>query len=484
MFFEQLARYGHRIAAIDGQKQLSYQQLSDQCDQLAQHLDLPNKSLIIIKAGNNLATLIGYLTALREHHCVMLVNAEIAETQLTHLIAAYQPQVILSAQDELLPLITLCETSSSHSIAPELAMLLSTSGSTGAAKQVALSYANIQANADSIVEYLPMLASDASLCHLPFFYSYGLSIINSHLNLGACCVLTELTPVNREFWLLFEKHKISSFGGVPYSYEMLLRLRFTSKSFPHLRYFTQAGGKMAVDKILTFAQYARRQQKQFFIMYGQTEASPRMAFLPSSKVALKPNSIGQAIPQGQFCLKDDSGELVTKKGQSAQLFYKGPNVMLGYVNDSSQLAQFSPAEWLATGDIAYTDEQGDYFISGRMSRFIKLFGQRIDLDQVERLLAEMQLEAYCCGSDSRLIIALKHTPKDDNAGASIPDIKMTIAKQLGLHPSTIQMIVYAQLPLTDNGKKDYHAVTLLAKTLRGHAPDTQTPNADLPAGDV
>ncbi|MDO6709359.1 AMP-binding protein [Aliiglaciecola sp. 2_MG-2023] len=465
MFYDALSQHANNIAAIEGEQQLSYAQLEQACRRLegdlSQHLGR-RKGVIFIMAFNGLSTLVAYLSALRQGHCAMLLSPDTAASDLQNLYEQFAPTVTISCEAKQQTTIQYHQsrTSLTHCMAN---LLLSTSGSTGTAKQVALSADNLQSNADAICDYLPIKSSDKTLCSLPFFYSYGLSIINSHLNKGACCVFTDASPVSRDYWQLFEEHQISSFAGVPFTYEMLLRLRFHQKKLPHLRYFTQAGGKLNVDAVKTLGEFAENNQSQFFVMYGQTEASPRMAFLHPDLVLQKPESIGCAIPGGRFKLVDEQNQIIEQANSVGELFYTGPNVMLGYVCNITDLNALSADSsqsknaWLATGDLAYFDEDGDYFIAGRKSRFLKLFGLRIDLDEVERKLLELGITGLTTGNDNYLVIGTTALSIEQSAN----DVKGRISQLLDLHPSVIKVIHLDVLPLTENGKKDYQAVLKL-----------------------
>jgi acyl-CoA synthetase (AMP-forming)/AMP-acid ligase II len=454
VFFNLLNKSSNAIAAIEADQQLSYAQLAAKCADFANRLAGP-RQLIFLKAHNNIDTLIAYLAALSGEHPLMLLNPAIAEDKLTRLIALYQPNLMIENFN-----VTRLNDKTLN-LAQDLSLLLSTSGSTGSAKQVALSAANLQANAQSICDFLPIENTDRTITTLPFFYSYGLSVINSHLLVGATIVFSDYSFVNREFWQLFNEHKISSFAGVPHSYDMLLRLRFERMQLPSLRYFTQAGGKLAGDKVQQLAQYAQQNEKQFFVMYGQTEATARMSYLPSELALRKPDSIGRAIPGGELTLQNAQGDEVIESNVSAELVYQGANVMLGYAEMSSDLSEFPPKAKLLTGDIAYRDLDGDFNITGRKKRFIKLVGQRLNLDEVENLLREKNLETYCCGDDNRLIVAvLKSTNKNNDNKA----LKQLISTILQLHHSLLCILHIDQPPLTANGKKDYQAVMTMAES--------------------
>lgn len=444
MFWEQLERFDKKVALIEGEQRLSYAELASRCDKLVKQLG-SGKRLVLVLASNNIVGVIAYLACLRGGHTMMMIDPSIDASKKVQLIEAYSPNFLI--EDEHVEGLS---EQACH-LDERLALLLSTSGSTGSAKQVALSFNNIQSNADSICEYLPIRDSDCALSTLPLFYSYGLSVINTHLNRGAAIVFTQYSMMNREFWDLFEREKITSIAGVPHSYDMLLMLRFTQKNLPYLRYFTQAGGKLSEDKVKILADYAAKSDKAFFVMYGQTEATARMAFLEPSMVSNHSGSIGQAIPGGQFYLCDDNGNQIDSPNVVGEIFYTGPNVMLGYVNGRSDLHDFAAKESLATGDLGFRDEQGLMYITGRKKRFVKLFGNRISLDEVEHYFSQKGIDAMCTGNDNKLVVALKNVN-------TINDMKRELSTSLAIHSSAIEIFSIDEFPINANGKKDYSSL--------------------------
>lgn len=465
MFFDDLDTFSDNLAAKDAYNELTYAQLASKCRQFQALLSegegegkrVLSKSLFILKCANNIGSLIAYLGLLRAGHSIILMDQDVSDANLQHNIKLFAARASIEIRDSIEPVVIYnLSAIESSEIDPSLALLLSTSGSTGSAKHVALSYQNLHANAASICQYLPIQQNDRTLCSLPMFYSYGLSVINSHLFSGACCVLSDFSPVNRGFWQLLEGANITSIAGVPYTYEMLLRLRFTSKKLPSLRYFTQAGGKLAPERIVTLSDYAKQHNKQFFVMYGQTEATARMSFLDPDKSVDKPDSIGKAIPGGTLTLVDQNGKCIDQPNSQGELVYAGPNVMMGYANNGADLNAFSKKQQLLTGDLAYFDQLGDFFITGRRSRFIKLFGNRIGLDQVEQRLSDAGLKAYACGNDQALVIAVDKSSVNNQTTET--DIKTSLSEWLSLHYSVIKVHQFDQLPINANGKRDYQAI--------------------------
>ena len=336
------------------------------------------RRLVLVTGGNAIDPIVTYLAALAGGHPVLLVP-ENDDLLRESLIANYDPDVIADREGDQWQLVERRHRSI-HDLHPDLALLLCTSGSTGSPKLVRLSHENLQANADAIANYLDIASTDRSATTLPMHYCYGLSVINSHLSRGAGLVLTDLSVVERCFWELFEKNRCTSFAGVPYTFDLLDRIGFPDMVLPHLRYVTQAGGRLAPDRVAQYAELADRAGWDFFVMYGQTEATARMAYLPPKLAGLYPDAIGVPIPGGSFelepvpeCSDPETGELV----------YAGRNVMLGYAESSADLALGRTLDTLRTGDLARRGANGLYSVVGRRRRFIKVLGLRIDLPQAE-----------------------------------------------------------------------------------------------------
>jgi acyl-CoA synthetase (AMP-forming)/AMP-acid ligase II len=297
----------------------------------------------------------------------------------------------------------------------------------------------------SILDYLPVNNSDITPLNLPVFYSYGLSVFTTNSIAGGQVVCGNRDVVQKEFWQDMEQYGYTSVAGVPYVYEMLHRIGFYRREYPSLRYMTQAGGKLNGSLIKSFGEYLAERDKQFFVMYGQTEATARMAYMPPHDLLQKIGSIGMPIKGGEFTLAPDTNELL----------YSGPNVFGGYATSAADLATFEHLPVLHTGDVAERDADGYYYITGRLKRFVKLFGTRINLDEVETILKqEMQGETFACiGIDDRhLLVFHRQAALDDNS------IRSLLAKKLGLHPTAFKVQKIEEFPLTPNGKLDYTAM--------------------------
>ena len=332
---------------------------------------------------------------------------------------------------------------------PDLALLLTTSGSTGSPKLVRLTKENLLANANSIVEYLKINSLERPVTSLPMHYSYGLSVINSHLISGATLLLTNFSIVQKEFWAFVREQKASSIAGVPYTYEMLKMLRFFTMKLPDLKTLTQAGGKLSAANIAEYAAKCKAADKQFIVMYGQTEATARMSYLPFEFAEQHSASIGIPIPGGAFSIMDNDGSMITNNDQEGELVYSGKNVCLGYAEKAEDLLKGDEnLGKLFTGDIAKKDQEGFYYITGRKKRFIKIYGNRINLDEVEQLLKGNHFECACIGVDDKLSVFTTQ-PESEII------IRTFLSEKTGLHIKAFEIKYIAELPKNSSGKLLY-----------------------------
>ena len=433
-------------AVYVGDQAYSYAELRARSAALASQLD-GDRRLVLLLADNSLPSLIHYLACLRTGHAVLVLNADLPAAIRQELITRYEPHWLMMPDAEPVRL-----HDRPLALAPELAVMLTTSGSTGGAKLVRLSEANLLANAESIVSYLQMQPRDQALTALPFAYSYGLSVIHSHLLCGGSLVLCNDSPLQRGFWDCLKQHAITQLVGVPYSYQIYEQLRFRRQSWPHLRILTQAGGRLAPERVRDYALWCREQGIAFYVMYGQTEATARISYLPPELAAEYPDSIGVPIPGGELLLLDEQGnEMTAEPGVEGELGYRGPNVMLGYAESLAELALPPMSPLLRTGDLGYRSADGLWFITGRLKRQIKLSGVRWQLDSLERQCRDLGWELVACGQDQALRIACSERSQLDV-------VRDYLQLQLGLHPSLFRVAALSELPRTAAGKLDYPAL--------------------------
>ncbi|YCK83064.1 AMP-binding protein [Arthrobacter sp. D3-18] len=445
-FAANLAAFGDRTAISIGERSVSYLELSRRVEAMARSFG-PARCLIALEAENTLSSLTVYLAALASGHPLLILppgGGHAADS----LIAAYDPDIIArSAPGDCVLDVRRLETR--HQLHPELALLVSTSGSTGSPKLVRLSGASVQANAAAIAEYLYLRPSDTAATTLPLSYCYGMSVVNSHLLVGASLVLTDLSVVDPCFWDLVRSRGVTSFAAVPYTFDLLDRVGFEHMDLPSLRYITQAGGRLAPERVRSYAELGRKRGWDLFVMYGQTEATARMAYLPPDQAVVHPHAIGVPVPGGAFRLEPVPGL------DASELVFTGPNVMLGYAERAEDLALGREMTELHTGDLARQGPGGLYEIVGRRSRFVKIVGLRVDLGRVERLLADLGLSAAAAGSDEMVVAAVE-------GDRDLALVAKTLTQDLGVPRAAVELYSVPSIPRLANGKPDYPAILALS----------------------
>ena len=447
---EHLRSHGERVALLTDNAELTYCELADRVTEVAEALDGPRR-LALLETRNDISTLVHYLGALAAEHVVLPVDARRDHAAIEE---AYDPDIVIADgrihhhRHDQRPL---------HD---DLAVLMSTSGSTGSPKLVRLSRENLVVNATVIAEYLNIRETDRAATTLPMSYCYGLSVIHSHLLAGAGLILTDGSVVDAEFWELFRRHRGTSFSGVPYTFELLESVGFDAADLPSLRYVTQAGGRMPPERVRRFAGLAQLRGFELYVMYGATEATARMSYLPPELALSRPNTIGLPIRGGSFAIEPLAGWSDNGVGE---LVYRGPNVMMGYAHRPDDLALGKTVETLRTGDIARLCADGLYEVVGRNSRFVKMYGLRIDLQQIETALRDKGIPAICTSGDDLILVAAagRHDAQD---------VQRAAAEAAGVPTNAVRAVTVAELPLLPSGKPDYETVRRLARTAEAPLP--------------
>ena len=453
---DDLARHGERPALRSATGTLTYAALDRRVatarDQLAA---LGEAQLVRLRPAPTIEFVVAWLAALTGEHATLLTHDD-------GLARAYGASVEHAGGHWL------TTGSSAPRLHPDLRLLLSTSGSTGSPKLVRLSADNLDANAAAIASYLGLTGDDVALTTLPLDYCYGLSVLHSHLLAGAAVVLDDRSVTDPALWERARTEGVTSFAGVPYTFDLLGTAGWPE--LPTLRQVTQAGGRLAPDRVRALAGQGAREGWELVVMYGQTEATARMAYLPPELAATHPATVGVAVPGGAFRLEpvEGAGDGV------GELVYSGPNVMMGYAETPADLALGSGPDELRTGDLARFTSEGLVEIVGRRSRFAKLFGQRIDLDRVQTLLGLGGYDAACAESvDGRqLVVAVPGRPD----AAHLADVAAAAADGTGLPAHAIRVVGVADLPRLPNGKLDQQA---LARLESGPTPVADAPEASI-----
>ena len=389
----------------------------------------------------------------------LILNVKTEDTLYQQLLDTYQPSYIcapsyITLKGEVIDSqfgYQLCKVSDNHCVLhPELSHLLPTSGSTGSPKLVRHKYENIEAAGLNISTFFELKETDRPLMVLPLYYTMGLSMVFSHLRVGATILITGLSMTDINFWKFFKEQQATSFTGVPYSFQILNLMRFFRMDLPHLELLTQGGGKMPTDLNIKFAEYCRDKGKRWIATYGQSECTARMAYLPAKWALDKVGSIGIAVPNGELSLIDTNGNLILTPHTEGEMCYRGKNVTMGYAREQKDLANGDERNgYIRTGDLAYFDEDGCYYIVGRMGRFLKLFGMRVGLDECEQIVqTKCGIECACVGTDEKMIVYITNTDKQG-------EVKDTLVQKTHIVATSFEIRTVLEIPKNEAGKKLY-----------------------------
>lgn len=403
-----------KIAVIDDSgSSLTY---GDICDFSAVFANvLPERTLVFLLAENSIGSLLGYTAFLSNHIVPLVISSRTEKGLFDNLFGMYSPEYmwmpesmagevpyesVYSAWGYCLVYTGL----TAPRLYVDLSLLLPTSGSTGSPKLVRHSYRNIEANAENVSRLFQLDGHEKAMAILPMHYTMGLSVIASHLYAGSTLLLSGKSLLDRGFWTMLKE--ATSFTGVPYSYEILTKMRFTRMDLPNLELITQGGGKLTPEMFSMLAGYARDKGKRFIATYGQSECTARMAYLPAELALEKTCSIGFAEPGGRLSIVAADGTESFEGEAEGEMIYRGENVTMGYAYGPEDLAKGDENHGIIhTGDLARRDADGCYFIVGRLKRFLKIFGLRIGLDEVENMImSEYRTDCYCKGTDEMLSI--------------------------------------------------------------------------------
>ncbi len=463
-FIQSLSQHARSVALVAGGVEVTYRELIERLDDAIEEIATTgtDRRLVHVRGANQIGTVVAYLASLRAGHAVLLTpptdaGAEIADRFLDP---------------------------SSALLHPELALVMPTSGSTGAARLVRLSGTNLDANARSIADSLRLDATDRAITSLPLHYSYGLSVLHSHLLVGASVVLTEASVVDECFWDVVRRHQVTTFAGVPHTFDLLAASGVDRLAAPSMRLVTQAGGRMPAQRVLDHAALATRHGHEFVVMYGQTEATARMTVLDADLVSSHPHSVGRAIPGGSVELRPlaaiqlgaCSTSATTGREVVGEIVYRGPNVMLGYAETPADLALGRTIDELHTGDIGRFDSAGLLEIVGRVSRFVKPFGVRVDLDGFEHRLRAAGLPSVVAGDDHVIVVAPRSDPPTAGPGsakhmARAARIVQAVAREGGIPERCLLVVPPGDVERLPNGKPDLAGLLEAARTTGRAATD-------------
>ena len=421
------------------------------------------KSLVICLAGRNLATVACYLAVLRLGHAVAMLDAGMPAAARDRFLAAYQPDFVAWCGDDGTAAsgpppgyrhradpgtatVWASTADPDGDLHPDLALVLSTSGSTGNPKAVRLSYRNIETNSRAIATSIGVVDTDRAVTALPLHFGYGLSVVSSHLIAGASVLVCAERPTSRAFWRQFAGAGGTNFPGVAPTYEILAGMASDLDSVPTLRSMTCSGSRLRDELVLSYAELMRRRGGRLFMMYGQTESTSRISCLDPGCLPERVGSVGTAIPGGRITIADRDG---LPPGSGGEIVYTGPNVMLGYARTRADLVLGDVTGGvLHTGDLGYLDS-GFLYLTGRRKRIAKVLGLRLSLDDIERLFEPDGTVAAVDAGDDGVQLFTEEPP------ARLDAARSRVAAALGIPASLLTVRRVDRLPRTSNGKIDY-----------------------------
>ena len=440
--------------------------LRDQALRVGKALASPRKRLVFVIVGPGPAAIVSILAAASAGHAVALIDAAMAQPKIAGLIESYRPELVLGPDREGLDWladkgycgpealsegVVLIERASEAQpeadIHPALLLLLATSGTTGIPRFVRLSREAVLANANQIAKALHIGVDSVGVAHLPIHYSYGWSIVGSHFAAGAGVVAVSNSLMSKTFWETIAKAGGTHFPGVPFHYTTMARLGLNS--IPEcVATLTQAGGGLDLKTQAKVHEFAEGRGAKFFVMYGQTEAAPRMTTLPHAAFAAKTGSVGVALPGGRIGVERDGA--AAPVGEPGDVVYTGPNVMLGYASCREDLALGDEMHGrLETGDVGYVDADGFLYLTGRTKRFAKIAGLRLGLDQMEKEFVSAATVACVDGGDKILVYY------DDAAENILKERVRAIAIEYKIPSASFALKRVAAIPRTTGGKINY-----------------------------
>lgn len=447
---------------------ITYGELYDLGSSLVSHV--PSRSLVFLISDWSIATIAFYVGCIEKRIPIALLPKTISLTALEELSSLYKPTFIMTSEEKTeIHVRNYAKKYNANAfqgnfvglseVHPDLAILISTSGTMGTPKFVRLSYNNIEINAKSIVSGLGMQEGDRAITTLPMSYSYGLSILNTHLICGGTIFLNDNSVIEKKFWDQLEQFEISTFAGVPTTYEMILRTQIERITRTSLRYVTQAGGPFKVESLLKFLQACKEKDLNFYKMYGQTEATARISILPSEELSNAPESVGYPVEGGSISIQK-SEEFKFSSNEVGEVIFQGQNVSMGYANSKRDLSSGDVnLGTLRTGDFGYTDSSGRLYVMGRFDRVIKLDGIRVDLQEVEKSLREYDLDVVALNGNEKLVLVLENRNWTDEAKHNAFDL-------LNVSMSRIMFTSVGNFPRKSTGKIDYEVLRIVIRDNR------------------
>ncbi|TDV49712.1 acyl-CoA synthetase (AMP-forming)/AMP-acid ligase II [Actinophytocola oryzae] len=446
--------------SVAGRETLTYHDLAGLVGGAERLLRHDGKALVLCAGDRELPTLLAYLAGLRLGHTVAFLPAT------PEILAAYQPEFVVPAPgaEDGLPELGYLPTettgarvfrrqaaTSAGEIHPDTGVVVATSGSTGSPKAVRLSYAGVAANSAAIVQALGITSAECAPTTLPITHAYGLSVLNSHLLAGACIMLGNRSPLSLAMWDELTRAGATSFAAVPTTYAAFGPAHTTLLGRTRIRTMTQSGARLGEEAARRLGQTMAQRHGRFFVMYGQTEATSRIACLDPADLPARPGSVGRAVPGGTITIEPTPPRHGGIPGEGA-VHYRGPGVMLGYAAGRADLARGNEVDVLDTGDLGYLRD-GYLYLTGRTKRIVKILGVRVSLDDLEHLV-EQPGHPTAVVSDEDDVVRL--------VGAGDPAVHHAqcakLAASLGVPGRHVVFQPVDRISQTPGGKVDYQAL--------------------------
>jgi acyl-CoA synthetase (AMP-forming)/AMP-acid ligase II len=436
---------------------VTYGELAERVTAAAQSFARLDKSLACVLFSNSVDDVIAYLGLMSAGHVPMLLDPALDGEMLGRLLETYCPEFLVGAAvtppSGWQPIAGVpawsSPSSEQPSIHPSLCLLLTTSGSTGSPKMVRLSAKAVGHNTQAIIRALSIGETDRAIAHLPLHYSFGLSVLHTHLLVGASVLLTSKSMVEADFWDQVRGEAATSLPGTPFHIQMIDRLGLDQLDLPFLSVLTQAGGRLAPELAARMHGVMAARGGRFYVMYGQTEASPRMTTLAPDRFSGRAASVGRSLMDGTILIVDSDGKALPSP-QVGEVVFRGPNVMMGYAQCREDLILGDETDGeLRTGDLGYLDDDGFLFLTGRVSRFAKIAGHRINLDELEGL-AHTGGRIAAIERNGQLVLFGEHLSEPQSA-----QLHGDLVRRLHLHSRGLVVRSIEVIPVTAKGKVDY-----------------------------
>lgn len=450
-----------RSAVVLGRSTLTYGELGDHVAGVEKSLWHKDKALVLCSGDRELSTLVAYLAALRTGHAVAFMPAT------AEVVSAYRPEFVVPGAeggdglDELGYVPGDCGVWRRRArrppgdIFPETAVLLTTSGSTGSPKAVRLSYAGVAGNSAAIVGALGITHADRAATTLPIRHSYGLSVVNTHLLAGGSVVLSDRRPLSLAAWDEMTRTGVTSLAAVPTTYSAFGPAHVTLLERTAIRTMTQAGARLPDELTMRLWRMMAQREGRFFVMYGQTEATARMACLDPADLPAHLGSVGVAVPGGTLSIATTAGHHRARP-EEGEVHYAGPGVMLGYATGRADLRRGAEVDTLPTGDLGYLRD-GHLYLTGRTKRIVKILGVRTSLDDLERMVERPghPTAVVACADDVVCLVGAGDLEVHEKQ-------RRLLAETLGVPGRAVVFRAVRRLPRTGSGKIDYRSLAAVA----------------------